>query len=39
MIISTEEWIKFIEDGQKFALEELEELFPNNDDEVERWIC
>nr|DAX74613.1 MAG TPA: hypothetical protein [Caudoviricetes sp.] len=39
MIISTEEWIKFIEDGQKLALEELEELFPNNDDEVERWIC
>ena len=35
MIISTEEWIKFREDGQKFALEKIEELFPNNDDEVE----
>ena len=28
MIISTEEWIKFREDGQKFALEKLEEIFP-----------
>lgn len=28
MIISTEEWIKFREDGQKFALEKIEELFP-----------
>ena len=35
MIISTEEWIKFREDGQKFALEKLEEFFLNNDDEVE----
>lgn len=35
MIISTEEWIKFREDGQKFSLEKLEEIFPNNDDEVE----
>lgn len=35
MIISTEEWIKFIEDGQKFALEKIEELFPDNNDEVE----
>ena len=35
MIISTEEWIKFREDGQKFALEILEELFPDNDNEVE----
>lgn len=35
MIISTEEWIKFREDGQNFSLEKLEELFPNNDDEVE----
>lgn len=34
MIISTEEWIKFRENGQKFALEKLEELFPDNDDEV-----
>lgn len=32
MIISTEEWIKFREDGQKFSLEILEEIFPNNDD-------
>ena len=35
MIISTEEWIKFREDGQRFALEKLEELFPDNDAEVE----
>lgn len=35
MIISTEEWIKFREDGQKFALEKIEELFPGNNDEVE----
>ena len=35
MIISTEEWIKFREDGQEFALEKLEEFFLNNDDEVE----
>lgn len=35
MIISTEEWIKFREDGQKVALEKLGELFPDNDDEVE----
>lgn len=34
MIISTEEWIKFREDGQKFALEKIEELFPeDNEDE------
>lgn len=26
MIISTEEWIKFREDGQKFALEKIESL-------------
>lgn len=35
MIISTEEWIKFREDGQKFALEILGENFKNDDDEVE----
>ena len=35
MIISTEEWIKFREDGQKVDLEKLGELFPDNDDEVE----
>lgn len=35
MIISTEEWIKFREDGQKFSLEKLEEIFPNNDDEAQ----
>lgn len=37
MIISTEEWIKFIEDGQKNALEKLEESFQDNVEEVERW--
>lgn len=35
MIISTEEWIKFREDGQKNALEILGEDFKNDDDEVE----
>lgn len=34
MIISTEEWIKFIKDGQKFALEALGEDFKNDDEEV-----
>nr|UWD76190.1 MAG: hypothetical protein [Bacteriophage sp.] len=34
MILSDEEWIKFIEDGQKFALEKLGEIFPeDNEDE------
>lgn len=35
MIISTEEYLKFIENGQKHALEILGEYFKNNDDEVE----
>ena len=35
MIISDEEYIKFIKDGQKFALEILGEDFENDDDEVE----
>ena len=35
MIISTEEWIKFREDGQKFALEILGEDFTNDDEEVQ----
>lgn len=35
MIISTEEFIKFIKDGQKNALEKIEEIFPNEDEEVE----
>lgn len=30
MIISTEEWIKFREDGQKFALEKLKDYFQND---------
>lgn len=34
MIISDEEWIKFIKDGQKFALEILGEDFTNDDEEV-----
>lgn len=34
MIISDEEYIKFIKDGQKFALEILGEDFENDDDEV-----
>lgn len=35
MIISTEEFIKFIKDGEKYALEKIEEIFPNEDEEVE----
>lgn len=35
MIISDEEYIKFIKDGQKFALEILGEDFKNDDGEVE----
>lgn len=35
MIISDEEYLKFIENGQKHALEILGEYFKNNDDEVE----
>lgn len=35
MILSDEEYLEFIKEGQKFALEKLEEIFPNNDDEVE----
>lgn len=30
MIISDEEWIKFIKDGQKFALEKLKDYFQND---------
>ena len=35
MIISDEEWLKFIKDGQKNALEILGEYFKNDDEEVE----
>lgn len=35
MIISSEEWLKFIKDGQKNTLEKIEEIFPNEDEEVE----
>lgn len=31
MILSDEEYIKFIKDGQKFALEILREYFENDD--------
>lgn len=34
MIISDEEWLKFIKDGQKYALEILGEDFKNDDGEV-----
>lgn len=34
MIISDEEWLKFVKDGQKFALEILGEAF-QDDEEVE----
>lgn len=34
MMISDEEYIKFIENGQRYALEKLEELFSDNEDEV-----
>ena len=35
MILSDEDYLEFIKEGQKFALEKIEELFPDNDDEVE----
>lgn len=35
MIISDEEYKKFIEDGLKYALEILGEYFQNDDEEVE----
>ena len=35
MIISDEEYIKFIKDGQKFALDIMKELFPEDYEEVE----
>ena len=35
MIISDEEYIKFIKDGQKFAIEIMEKLFPEDYEEVE----
>jgi hypothetical protein len=35
MIISDEEYLKFIKDGQKYALEILREYFKNDDEEVE----
>jgi len=35
MIISDEEYKKFIEDGQKYALEILREYFENDDGEVQ----
>lgn len=35
MIISDEEYIKFIKDGQKFALEIMEELFTEDYEEEE----
>lgn len=33
MIISDEEWLKFIKDGQKFKLEKIEDIFPENDED------
>lgn len=35
MIISDEEYLKFIKNGQKYALEILGEYFKNDDEEVE----
>ena len=35
MIISSEEWLNFIKDGQKYTLEKIEEIFSNEDEEVE----
>ena len=35
MIISDEEWLKFIKDGQKYALEILGEDFNHDDEEVQ----
>lgn len=33
MIISDEEYIRFIKDGQKFNLEKIEDIFPENDED------
>lgn len=35
MIISDEEYLEFIKNGQKYALEILREYFENDDEEVE----
>lgn len=35
MIISDEEYLKFIKNGQKYALEILREYFENDDEEVQ----
>ena len=35
MILSDEEYLEFIKEGQKFALEILREYFKNNDEEVQ----
>lgn len=35
MIMSDEEYLKFIENGQKYALEILREYFKNDDDDDE----
>lgn len=34
MIISDEDYLRFIKDGQKFNLEKIEDIFPENEDEV-----
>lgn len=34
MIISDEDYVRFINDGQKFNLEKIEDIFPENEDEV-----
>lgn len=34
MIISYEDYVRFIKDGQKFNLEKIEDIFPENEDEV-----
>lgn len=33
MIISDEDWLKFIKDRQKFNLEKIEDIFPENDED------
>lgn len=34
MIISDKDYVRFIKDGQKFNLEKIEDIFPDDEDEV-----
>lgn len=38
MIISDEEYLEFIKEGQKFALEKLKEFFSDNDNDNDEEV-